>query len=123
MSVQFDITTAEVDADGPYFHQHATDFGVDVNNGNAVLVLERIGRTHPHDFHGGHIDPDELLGLVMVANVGRDDSGCAGVTDTLPGGAKWTDFGIRPGYFEDVMGRLANLAVEAKRRGAVVGWG
>lgn len=95
---------------------------LDVNmaNGNAALVLERLGVEFDYC---GSIDPAELLGRAMVGNIGRDDSGVASSEDRGEGGAAIIDCGLRPGYFADRFGALADLATAAIERGAVISWG
>lgn len=87
---------------------------VNLSNTNAVSVLSRLGL--PADY-AGTVDPDEMLGRAMVANIGRDDSG---VADHVEG--NYVDCGVPAGYYDDRLACLAALAAEAKRRGALVGW-
>ncbi len=96
-------------------------FELNVSNVNAAEILERLGLDTGGDWPAGDIDPDELLGRALVAGVGRDDSGVAAVDDVVGPGVV-TDCGRRAGYFEDRMGALVELAVEAKRRGTRVAW-
>lgn len=97
----------------------ADHLSVNVSNGNAFMVLERLG--FDTDLWGD-VDGAEFLGRALVANVGRDDSGVAAATLTSPGSATVIDCGVRDGYFDDVMGRLAALATHAADNGWMVSW-
>ena len=97
------------------------DFEEDVNlsNANAYAVLDRLG----YEGEYGETTPEEFLGCVLVANVGRDDSGFDGATTYLIDGPVLHDCGRRAGYFEDVMERLVVLAERAKAEEAMIAWG
>jgi hypothetical protein len=89
---------------------------LNVNNRNAALLLERL------DLQAetwGEVAADDLLGRALVANVGRDDSGVE-ATEMTP---SWTEGGARPGYFEDRMAALVEIANWAKAQGGFVDWG
>jgi len=96
-------------------------FDVNMANANALMVLERLGL--PMD-ECGTIDPEDLIGRCLLGNIGRDDTG----VDTFehpsaPGvGPRMVEVGIRPGYFQEQLDRLNDLAVEAAGRGVLVGW-
>jgi hypothetical protein len=97
----------------------ADHLSVNVSNGNAALILERLGYSvEPW----GEATGDELLGRVMVANVGRDDTGVAAAEDRGVNGAILVDCGVRDGYFTDVMDRLAALGTHAADNGWMVSW-
>lgn len=100
----------------------ADHLSVNVSNGNAALILERLGYPCSVDELWGEADGAELLGRVMVANVGRDDTGVAFTEDRGARGAVLTDCGVRPGYFDDVMGKLAALGTHAADNGWMVSW-
>lgn len=92
---------------------------VNLSNANAAAVLARLGVTFDHC---GTIDPDDLLGRAMVANIGADDTGTAAVTDVGALGCTTIDCGVPAGYFAARFDGLAELAVAAKAAGAVIGW-
>jgi hypothetical protein len=100
----------------------ADHLSVNVSNGNAALILERLGYPCGGDELWGEAAGDELLGRVMVANVGRDDTGVAATEDRGAGGAVLVDCGVRDGYFTDVMDRLAALGTHAADNGWMVSW-
>jgi hypothetical protein len=58
----------------------------------------------------------------LTGNFGRDDEGIDTVDEQVEGGATMIHCGVRPGYFADRLGAIADLAVEAKRRGLLVAW-
>lgn len=98
----------------------AGDLAVNVSEGNARPLLERLGllSENPSEVWG-ETAPEDFLGRALTANVGRDDSGVPSVTD-----GRWTDGGNREGYFEDRMTALATLARAAVDAGAQeVYWG
>lgn len=81
---------------------------VNVNGTNFVSLALRLDLPlDPNDGPPEGISAADFLGRVLVAGVGFDDSGVAGATD-----GNFTDTGRRPGYFADVLGRLADLAIE-----------
>lgn len=90
-------------------------FDVNVSNTNALAIHERLGLDT--DPYADVCDPDAILAAAMLANIGRDDTGTHTVTN-----GNVIDFGVRPGYYDDRMGQIADLATEAKRRGLLVGW-
>jgi hypothetical protein len=92
---------------------------VNVTNTNGQMLIERLGV--PFDWYG-QFDPSDLLGRVMTANVGRDDSGIDQSVDRSEGRAIWIDCGLPAGYYEQKFGVLADLAVAAQAQGLVVSW-
>jgi hypothetical protein len=102
-------------ADGTLdFHTSDDEPWVNVSNTNASLLLERLGIEFDYS---GQIDAEDLLGRALVANVGRDDSGMASTTDRGAGGATIIDCGLRPGYFDERMAQLVEVAEYAKTVG------
>lgn len=95
-------------------------FDVNVSNTNFEHIAVRLG-INPEAW-GGEMEPEEFLGRTYVANVGRFDSGFES-QEYATAGMKLIECGLRPGYFEDRMAALADLAIEAKRLGYVVAWG
>jgi hypothetical protein len=94
--------------------------GINVSNTNAAQILERLGIEFDYC---GHFDPADLFGRAAVGNIGRDDSGIATTVEGGDGCATLIECGLRPGYFEDRLGRLAELAQDAIQRGMLVSWG
>lgn len=88
---------------------------VNMSQTNAAAVIERLGVTFDYC---GTIDPDELIGRALTGNVGRDDTG---VNHTHTG--NMIDCGVRPGYYNDRLGQLADLATYAKDNGFQISWG
>lgn len=114
-----DITVCGPDGEDPAALEEC--FAVNVSNANATEILDRLGLATEGGWLVGDIDPDDLLGRALVANIGRDDSGVAAVDD-LSGDGVVTDCGRRPGYFDSRMRALIELAMEARRRGVRVAW-
>jgi hypothetical protein len=101
-----------------------TDHGgpeLNVSNTNAALLLERLG-LDPADCEGGDIDADDLLGRAMVGNIGRDDSGVTAAEIRAPGQLTMIDCGVRPGYFDDRLSVLVEVATYAKTKEVRVQW-
>lgn len=98
-------------------------FIVNVANANAAMIFDRLDIDVADDFCGV-IDAQDLIARAMLANVGRDDSGVDVMSDGGPGTgrAAWHDHGLRPGYFADVMERLADLGKAAHDRGYSVAY-
>ena len=92
---------------------------VNMSNANAMQAIERLGIEFDYC---GHIDPDDLLGRAMVANIGRDDSGVSTTTERTPGNAVLIQVGLPAGYFDSRMAELVALAEAAKTHGCLVGW-
>lgn len=93
---------------------------VNMSNANAALVIERLGL--PFDY-AGSIAAEDLLARAMLGNIGRDDSGVGEAVERGAGGATMVDCGVRPGYFADRLGALADLAAFAIERGWGIAWG
>lgn len=93
-------------------------FDVNLSNHNAMAVLERLGLTEDY----GEVDAEDMIGRCLLANIGRDDSGVPTVESRGELGARVIDCGVRAGYYEETLARICDLAVEAKRRGVLVGW-
>lgn len=93
---------------------------VNLSNTNALMILERLG--YEADYYGS-VDADDLLGRALTMNVGRDDSGTDSTVDEFDGTATIIECGVRPGYFESVAERLAEVAASAKENGVEVSWG
>jgi len=92
---------------------------VNVSNSNAFALLDRLGIDADYC---GSMAAEDFLGRAMVANVGRCDEGFAPTTERGQGGATMIDCGVRPGYFDDRMSSLAELASTAAARGFLVAW-
>lgn len=97
-------------------------FDLNVSNTNAIQVLERLGVDVDPEWLVGSMTGDDLLGRALVGNVGRDDMGVSTFEHRGEAGARIVECGLRAGYFNDTLGRLATLATEAKARGVLVGW-
>jgi hypothetical protein len=96
--------------------QYAIDTGPEVNlsNSNAATILARLGV----DFEDyGTMDSEDFEGRCMVATIGHDDSGVDSVTD-----GNMIHGGLRPGYYESVFERLAEVAAFAVSTGRQVVW-
>jgi len=93
---------------------------VNVSNTNARAILERLGVEFDYC---GTLDPTDLLGRAMTANIGQDDSGRPSSIETGAGGATMIDCGRSAGYFDRNFERLATLATIAQRRALPVVWG
>jgi hypothetical protein len=91
--------------------------GVNLANGNAVLVLERLGFDVDPECLFGEASGSDLLARALVGNVGRSDDGVPAAVD-----GRMIDCGVRPGYFAERLGALTDLAVLADRLGALVVW-
>lgn len=92
-------------------------FDVNVSNANAALICERLEIDVDPECVAGRINAQDLIARAMLANIGRDDSGVAHAESIGGRGAHMIDCGVRPGYFDDVMGRLADLGKAAHDRG------
>ena len=92
---------------------------VNVSNGNAAAILERLGLEFDYC---GTVDASDFLGRALVANVGRDDSGVAPHEERGEGGALLVDCGQSVGYFDSRMAALVTLATVAVERGHGIGW-
>lgn len=93
---------------------------LNVSNANAAAILERLG-LEADEY--GVLDPADMLGRVMVGNIGRSDDGMADSVSVGSGGAINVDCGVRAGYFADRFGALADLVMVASDRNMLVVWG
>lgn len=93
---------------------------VNVSNHNAQVLLGMLGVEF--DWCGS-FDPADLLGRALTAGIDIDDSGHAATVDAAPGRATLISGGLRPGYYGDRFGALADLATHGAARGLVITWG
>lgn len=99
-------------------------FDVNISSANARSILERLGYEYdPEDGICGSATPDEIIGRALLANIGRDDSGIRSAVVSDGPGATMIDCGLRPGYYDERMTAILDLAHEAQRREVLVGWG
>jgi hypothetical protein len=121
VSVTFYAARVTEDAEGRIIDMVSDldHLSVNVSNANACAILDRLG------FEAelwGEVAAEDFLGRAMVANVGRFDDGIESSSDRGQGGAVMIDCGLRPGYFDDRLSSLAELASAAAARGLLVGW-
>jgi len=90
---------------------------VNLANGNAALVLDRLGL--PADLWG-ECPAADFGARCLLGTVGYPDDGMPAATYRHPTMATLVDAGLRPGYFTDVLARLADLAAAAP--GGTVHW-
>lgn len=98
---------------------------VNVCNGNAIMLLERLGFDGPDEYGCmcGIATGEDLIARAMLGNVGRDDDGVDPFTENPEATATIHHGGIRAGYFGDRLGAIADLAAHAAREGLLVSWG
>jgi hypothetical protein len=91
------------------------EVGVNLANTNAARILEVLGfhdDVAAGDLVGGMLAPEFLGRVLMALAVEPADEGLPGAA--LPGpGALWIDCGRRPGYIQEQLGRLHDLALAA----------
>jgi len=121
VSITFYAAQETEDAEGRIINmvRSLSAFEVNVSNSNAFALLDRLGIEADYC---GTMTAEDFLGRTMVANVGRFDDGIESTTERGQGGATIIDCGLRPGYFEDRMSSLAELASAAATRGLLVAW-
>lgn len=123
MSVTF--TTGqfrEIDGIGTVLaHDDDRDYEVNVSNANARTLLDRLGYDTENGLVGS-ATADDFLGRVLTANVGHSDDGVERATTKIPGGATYIDMGVRPGYYDEKMSYLADVASIAKSLDLMIVW-
>lgn len=90
---------------------------VNMANANAAFVLDSLGL--PTDDLSGGLPADDFLGRVLMAlAIAPEDEGRPGyqVAERL------FDCGRRPGYLQDQLGALRELAEQCTPLGAEVAW-
>lgn len=99
------------------------EVSINVNNGNARHLLELLGL--PFDGNGGTLDAHDFKGRVLVAMaLNPADAGVPAHTahsDLL--GMTVIDGGRRPGYTDERLTALLDVAEAAIRQGRTVSWG
>jgi len=105
---------------------------VNVSNANARLLLEALGL--PFEDGSGSLDADDFLGRVLTAlAVAPEDAGVP-VHQMVPGestifgpvvegGATFIDCGRRPGYLQERLLQLEEVATHSLLAGRKVSWG
>lgn len=110
---------------------------VNVSNSNAGHLFRVLGlasndplastnedtRQFEDLFDGGSVDAEDLLGRVLVADaISPADEGTATVEERAAGGARLVTCGRRPGYTQERLGALREIAEWAASRGRSVCW-
>jgi hypothetical protein len=103
-----------------FWSGHPSDEGVNLSNSNALAALNRLGLDVEY---GGEHDAIDFQARAMLANIGKDDAGLRAEITMGDGGCTWIEGGQRPGYWENVMDRLAAMADVAIRTTGKVCWG
>ncbi len=97
---------------------------VNVSNVNALAILERLGIECDAEYGiMGECDAADMIARAMLGNIGRDDSGAAAQEYRGAGGCRVIEGSVRPGYYADRLGSIAELAAYAAERGLLVAWG
>lgn len=92
---------------------------VNVSNANAIRLLEVLGLPCTFDMLGDSEPADDFLGRVLMAlAVNPADPGLPAIEE-----GNVIDCGRRPGYLEDRLGQLRDVAAWAAAHRKVVMWG
>ena len=85
---------------------------INVSNTNGYAMLDRLGIELDYS---GAVEADTMLGASLLAlGVNTNDDGVASTTDIGSGGATIIEGGLRAGYWEEKLSRMADLATAAK---------
>lgn len=89
---------------------------INVSNINAVSVLELLGFAHDGEVDlVGSCDAEEFEGRVLTAlALAPADAGAPAYEAAGAGGATIVECGRRPGYHQDVLGRIYEIAAWAR---------
>ena len=101
----------------------AEDLEINVSSANAVVLCDALGINLAEEGWCGSLPAEDFLGRVLVAlAVQPSDEGIP--THEVPtGGVRWIECGRRPGYIQDRLAQLHELAEWAVAHGAVVDFG
>lgn len=127
MSVTFTAATRtfcpEFDADMLVSIPEAEHLEVNMSNSNAAVVCGSLGIDLNEEGWCGSLAADDFLGRVLLAlAIQPSDEGIP--AHELPtGGVRWIECGRRPGYIQERLGQLHELAAWAVEHGAEVDFG
>lgn len=96
---------------------------VNVSNTNAVAMLDVLGFGNDPSYDiGGECDADNFLGRILLAlAVSPKDDGVPAHTPYADND-RWIDCGRRPGYTQDVLDNLRDVAEWSRENGRTVSW-
>lgn len=99
-----------------------SDLILNVANGNAVKILQVLGLYDPEaDCIEGSISPRDLKDRVLLARL-ADDTGEPDAVENRGGGPTVVYCGLRPGYYEDRLNALDEIADYCIRYDLKVVW-
>lgn len=114
---------------GGYFVETITTDGgqaphVNISNINAVGILDLLGYAEDGEVDlCGSCGPDEFEGRVLTAlALAPADAGVPSYETAGAGGATVLECGRRPGYHQDILGRLHELATWSRDRQRTIHW-
>jgi hypothetical protein len=101
----------------------AEDLEINVSSANAVVLCDTLGINLAEEGWCGSLPAEDFLGRVLLAlAIQPSDEGIP--AHELPtGGVRWVECGRRPGYIQDRLAQLHELAAWAVAHGAVVDFG
>jgi|LauGreDrversion2_3_1035106.scaffolds.fasta_scaffold01742_3 hypothetical protein len=101
------------------------DLSVNMSNTNAVRVLELLGFDSEDGVpYTGTCSTDDFEGRVTLARaLTPSDSGIPVMTTVHENGPTVVDFGRRPGYLQDRLNQLSDLAALARTHNSPISWG
>lgn len=127
MSVTFSAATrtfrAEFNADLLVSIPEAEHLEVNVSSSNAVVLCDALGINLAEEGWCGSLPAGDFLGRVLLAlAIQPADEGIP--AHELPtGGVRWVECGRRPGYIQDRLAQLHELAQWAVAHGAEIDFG
>ena len=127
MSVTFTAATRtfcpEFDADMLVSVPEAEELEVNMSNSNAAVVCGSLGIDLEEWGWCGGLPAEDFLGRVLVAlAIQPSDEGIPS-HEVPTGGARWIECGRRPGYIQERLAQLHELAAWAVEHGAEIDFG
>jgi hypothetical protein len=127
MSVTFTAATrtfcAEFDADLLVACPEAEELEINMSNSNAAVVCAALGIDLDAEGWCGSLPAEDFLGRVLVALAIQPSDEGIPVHELPTGGVRWVECGRRPGYIQERLGQLHELAQWAVAHGAEVDFG
>jgi hypothetical protein len=103
----------------------AEDLDVNMSNSNAAMVVESLGFTLGGDGDwAGEMDAEVFLGRVLLAlAISPADEGMPSYEhDRIPGMARMIEGARRPGYLQERLEQLRELAIWARDHSTAIWW-
>lgn len=102
----------------------AEELEINMSSSNAAVVCGALGIDLAEEGWCGSLPAEDFLGRVLMAlAIQPSDEGVPARDDTVPGQVRWIECGRRPGYIQERLAQLHELAQWAVAHQAEIDFG